>query len=60
MIRALREGHINDAYEISVLTFFMKAYIVVTHLNCHQKFIKAYVVGTRFIEAIQMSTHMLS
>ena len=39
-------GIFNDAYVICVLIFFIKAYIVGTHLNYLDKFIKSYVVGT--------------
>ena len=40
-------GVFNDAYVICLLIFFIKAYIVGTHLNYLDKFIKAYyVVGT--------------
>ena len=37
----------NDANVICVLIFFIKPYIVGTHLNYLDKFIKSYVVGTR-------------
>ena len=36
----------NDSCEICVLIFFIKAYIVGTHLNYLEKFLKAYVVGS--------------
>ena len=45
-----------NAYVICVLIFFIKSYIVGTHLNYLYKFIKAYVVGTQ-VEAIQMSAY---
>ena len=39
-------GIFNDSYVICVLIFFIKAYIVGTHLNYLEKFLKAYVVGS--------------
>ena len=49
-------GIFNDAYLIFALIYFIKVYIVSTHLNYLDNFIKAYVVGTQ-VDAIQMGTH---
>ena len=44
MSRGLPEGVFNDAYVICALVFFIKAFIVDSHLNYLDKFIKVYIV----------------